>query len=148
MKNTRIEYKLMFTILIGCLIPREESSDQISWDHKNFIWFLVNKELINLPAYIFHHMCEVIKENTKHHKKNVPSIRLFSELFHQSKLIENLMNLGANEDMEIIYGNILSTAILGNMNVIKKKDVIQPFQASGSGMKTPNILIIFQSSPR
>lgn len=71
-------------------------------------------------------MYEVIKESTKHNKKNVPYARFLSELFHQSRLVETLMNLGVNEDMEIIYGNILSVDVLGNMNIIKKKDVIHP----------------------
>lgn len=35
------------------------------------------------------------------------------------------MNFGANEDTEMIYGNILSYDVMWNMNVIKKKDMIQ-----------------------
>lgn len=104
--------------------------------------------MTNLPAYIFHHMCETIKGITKHNKKNVPYGRLLFELFHQSKLIETLMKLGSSEDMKMIYGNILSVVVLGNMNIIKKKYVIHPLQASGLGMTTLNILMIFQPSPR
>lgn len=48
-KNMKIENRLLFRILIGCLIPREWSAYQISWDHKHFIWFLINMEKINLP---------------------------------------------------------------------------------------------------
>lgn len=80
--------------------------------------------MINLPVYIFYHMFEAIKESTKHNKKNVPYARLLSELFHHSRLVETLMNFGANEDMKMIYGNILSATVLGNMNIINKKDVI------------------------
>lgn len=82
--------------------------------------------MINLPAYIFPHMCEAIKDNNKHSKKNVPYIRLLYELFHQCRLIETLMKLDANEDMEIIYGSILLADVQGNMNIIKNKDVIHP----------------------
>lgn len=71
-KNMDIEFRVPFRILIGCLIPREGNTYQISWDHKHFIWFLVNQKIINLPAYIFHHMCESIKESTQHNKNNVP----------------------------------------------------------------------------
>lgn len=75
--------------------------------------------MINLPAYIFHHMCEAIKESTKHNKKNVSYARLVSELFHQSRLVGTLMSFDANEDMEMLYGNILSVVMLWNMNIIK-----------------------------
>lgn len=56
-KNLEIEFILLFIILIDCLIPREGSTNQISWYHKHFIWFLVNQEKINLHAYMFHHLC-------------------------------------------------------------------------------------------
>lgn len=36
-KNMHNVYRLLFRILIGCLIPREGSSDHISWDHGHFI---------------------------------------------------------------------------------------------------------------
>ena len=47
-------------------------------------------------------------------------------MFHQSRFIETLITFGVIEDMEETYGNILSTDVLGNMNIINKKDVIQP----------------------
>lgn len=71
-RNMRIEHRLLFRILIGCLIPREGSTNPLSLHHKHFIWFLENLELINLMAYIFHHMCEAIKDSNKHNKRNVP----------------------------------------------------------------------------
>lgn len=87
-KNMVIEFKLLFRVLIGCMIPREGNTDQISWDHKHFIWFLVNMEKINLSAYIFNHMCEVIKESIKHNKNNVsyvsyPNFVRVRKIFHQ-----------------------------------------------------------------
>lgn len=68
-KNMKIGFKLLFKILIGCLIPREGNTGQISWDHKHFIFYLVNEDKINLPTYIFHHLCETIKEINKHNKR-------------------------------------------------------------------------------
>lgn len=59
------EFKLLFKILINCLIPREGSTYQISWDHKHFIFYLKNEDKINLSAYIFNHLCEAIKYGTK-----------------------------------------------------------------------------------
>lgn len=78
----KTNFKLLFKILIGCLIPREGSIDQISWDHKHFIFLLVNEDKINLPTYILNHLCEAIKESKKRNKKNVLYARLLSELFH------------------------------------------------------------------
>lgn len=36
------------------------------------------------------------------------------------------MSFGANEDIEELYGNTLSVVVLGNTDIIKKRDVIQP----------------------
>lgn len=80
-KNMQKDFKLLFKILISCLIPREGSIDQISWDHMYFIFYLKNEDKINLSAYIFNHLYEDIKGNTKHHKKNVPYARLLFGLF-------------------------------------------------------------------
>lgn len=68
MKNMKTTYKILFNILIGCLTPREGSTNQISWDHRHFIWYLENKENTNLHGYIFHHLCESMKDSKKHKK--------------------------------------------------------------------------------
>lgn len=61
-KNMHNNFKLLFKILIGCMIPREGSTDQILLDHKHFIFYLKNEDKINLSAYIFNHLREDIKE--------------------------------------------------------------------------------------
>lgn len=73
-------FKLLFKILIGCLILREGSTGHISRDHKHLIFYLKIEDKINLSAYIFNHMCEAIKDSTKLRKNNVPYARLLSEL--------------------------------------------------------------------
>lgn len=80
-KNMKKDFRLLFKILIGCLIPRERSTNQISWDHKHFIVSLNNEDKINLLAYIFNHLCEAIKDNAKLRKKNVPYARLLLNCF-------------------------------------------------------------------
>lgn len=117
-------FKLLFKILIGCLIPREGIIDQISLDHKHFIFYLLNEDKINLLAYIFHHLCEAIKDSKKHNKKNVSYARLLSELFHQGHLIDALKIVHNNEDLEEIHGNIISAFILANMKLLKKSEVV------------------------
>lgn len=49
-KNMHNNYIILFRIIIHCLIPREGSIDQISWDHKQIILFLVNDQKVNLAA--------------------------------------------------------------------------------------------------
>ena len=85
---------------------------------------MVNKEKININDYIFHHLCEAIKEIIKHKKRNVPYARLLSELFHQHHLINSLGAASAHDDLEEIHGNILSASILANMKLLKKNEVV------------------------
>lgn len=108
------------------MIPREGSFDHISWDHIHFIWYLVNGEKINLSAYIFNHICEDILKSYKHENKNVPYARLLSDLFYQSRLIENLKATNVIKDLEEYFGNIHHAVVLGHMKIIKKKDVVKP----------------------
>lgn len=123
-KNMKTDFKLLFKILIGRMIPREDNSNQISWDHRHFIFYLVNKYNINLPAYIFHNLCEAIKESKKHIKNNVPYAKLMSELFHQGCLIDALKTVSDNEDLQDIHGNILYALVQENMKILKKSDVV------------------------
>lgn len=123
-KNMKTNFKLLFKILIGSLIPREGNTYQISWDHRHFTFYLVNEDKINLPSYIFHHFCEAIKESKKHNKKNVPYVRLLSKLFYQSRLIDALKTVYDNKDLEEIHGNILPAFFLANMKLLKKSEVV------------------------
>lgn len=85
---------------------------------------MVNKDKINLHSYIFHHLCEVIKENKNHNKKNVPYARLLSEVFHQGRLTDALKTVSDNEDLEEIHGNIICASYLDNMKLLKKSEVV------------------------
>ena len=44
--------------------------------------------------------------------------------FFQGCLIVALKNMPDNEDLEEIYGNILSTSVLANMKPLKKSEVV------------------------
>lgn len=118
-KNMKKVCRLLFKILIGCLIPKEGSTYHISWDHKHFIFYLKNKDKINLSAYIFNHLCEAFKDSTKLRKKNVP----YARLFYQGCLIYALRNLPDNRDLKKIYGNILFASVMANMKLMKKSDI-------------------------
>lgn len=123
-ENMKRNLKLMFKILIGCLIHREGSTDQISQDHKHFIFYLVNKDKINLLAYIFHHLCEATKDSINHLKKNVPYGRLLSELFYRGRLIDALKSTLDIEDLEEIHENIILAFVLDKMKLLKKSEVV------------------------
>lgn len=122
--NMKDGFRLMFKILINCIIPREGSIDQISWDQKHFIFYLKNEDKINISAYIFNHLCEAIKDNIKLRKKNVAYARLLSELLFQGHLIDSLKSSPNNENLDEIYGNILSTYVLANMKMKKKCEIV------------------------
>ncbi|XP_050896277.1 uncharacterized protein LOC127103022 [Lathyrus oleraceus] len=123
-KNMHKYLKLLLKILIVCLIHREGSTDQISWDYKNFIFYLKNEDKINLFAYIFNHICEYIKDTTKLHKKNVPYPRLLYELFYQGRLIDALKTFPDNKDLKEIHENIIFAYVLANLKLMKKSDVV------------------------
>lgn len=117
-------FRILFKISISYLIPSERSINQISWDHKHFIFNLKNEDKINLSTYIFNHLCEAIKDGTKLHKRNVSYARLLSEFFFQVHLIGAFKNLSNNGDLEEIYGNVLSASILANMQLMKKTAIV------------------------
>jgi hypothetical protein len=66
-----------------------------------FLDFMIHNYMINLPAYIFHYMCTSIKEGITKRIRNVPYVRLLSEIFHQGRLIEKLRHHGLVSDKEI-----------------------------------------------
>lgn len=119
-KNMKRNLNLLFKILIECLIPREGRIDQISLDHKNFILYLVNEDKINPHAYMFHHLCEFIKDNMKHLTKNIPYARLLSVPFYQGCLIHALKIVPYNEDLEEIHENIIYASVLANLKLLNK----------------------------
>lgn len=118
------DFKLLLKFLISCMIPREGNTYQISWDHNHFIFYFKNEDKINISAYIFNHLCEAIRESTKHHKENVSYARLLSELFSQGRLINTLKTFPDNKDLKEIHGNILSVSVFENMKLLKKSEVV------------------------
>src|SRR4030042_1942048 len=88
--NMATDHRIIYKIVLGCLLPRESSTDQMSWDHKHFVTFLLNKFPIDLPAYIFQHLCYSINETRKHQKLNVPYTSPVSEFLYQGNVIQKL----------------------------------------------------------
>src|SRR4030043_753247 len=124
------DHRIIYKIVLGCLLPRESSTYQMSWDHKHFMTFLLSKYPIDLPAYIFQHLCYTINETKKHQKLNVPYARLISEFLYQVKLIQKLAELGLASEQELgtTFGKVLNGSILSNMKLKKKKDLVTDHQ--------------------
>jgi len=117
--------RIFFRIIVGYLIPREGSTDQVSWDHKQIILFLTKSEKVNLIAYIFHHLCEAIKNTVNKQSKNVPYVRMLLELFYQSRLIDTLKKFATSKLGEECR-SIMSGGLLGYIGILAKKDVVKP----------------------
>ncbi|WJX18669.1 hypothetical protein P8452_08446 [Trifolium repens] len=114
-----LKLRLLFRILIGSIIPRDGATDQISWDHKNFLYFLVNETRMNLDAYIFNHLYKSIQSCFKKHTTPVPYGRVLSELFYQCRLVEVIEKTECVQDLKEAKGSILFVAILVHMNLKK-----------------------------
>ena len=67
-----------------------------------------------------------MNESYKNDKKNTPYARLLFELFHHSRLINDLKAANATQDLEESYGNIMPVAIMSHMKIIKKKELVIP----------------------
>lgn len=70
-EHLKNEHKFLPKLMIMCFMPREGGTNYMSWDHKHFLLFLLDKFPINLPAYIFNHLCTLIREGIKG-RRNVP----------------------------------------------------------------------------
>lgn len=75
-------------------------------------------------GYIFHHLCEAIKESKNHKKKNVLYARLQPKLFHKSRLVDFLRVASTHDDLEETHGNILFTSVMANMKLLKNNDIV------------------------
>ncbi|MCI53762.1 hypothetical protein A2U01_0075009, partial [Trifolium medium] len=72
--------------------PRVGGTDQVSWDHRHFIYFLTAGRKMNLAAYIFHHLCRsiMIAQNLTRRTPQVAYPLLLSELFFQCGIIKRI----------------------------------------------------------
>jgi hypothetical protein len=56
-KFLKKEFVVVFRILIASIITRDVGTDTISWPHKHFIWFMLQRVKINLADMLFEHLC-------------------------------------------------------------------------------------------
>ena len=106
------QHRVLLKFMTKCFFQKGGGSDQPSVDHKLVLYFLAAFDKINLPKYLMHHLCWVIKEGIRGKRKQIPCGRLQSEIFIQGKLLETLRR------NNLAFDKTLRT--LQNMKIIKK----------------------------
>jgi hypothetical protein len=118
--------KLLHKILLSTIIPRVGGTDQISWDQRHLLLFLVKGTKLNLPAYLFHYLCTYIRNTTEKSKHWVAYPRLLSELFYQWRLVDKLREVGAEDTTIELRTPFLSAENLCNVHKISKDNLKYP----------------------
>jgi hypothetical protein len=126
--NMYIDFRLLFKILTSSVVPRVDGLDQISWDLKHLLLFLVQGVQLDLPAYLFHFLCGYIKNTQEKQTALVAFPRLLSELFYQGGLVEHLKELGEHHVVHEIISKFFNAEVLVNMQRIKKSELLYPQQ--------------------
>jgi hypothetical protein len=118
--------KLLHKILISTIIPRVGGSDQLSWDQRHMLLFLLKGTQMNLQAYLFHYLCSYVNNTTEQGKTWVAFTRLLSELFYQCRLIEKLDVYGAPELLHEKRSPFLTVESICNTLKTPKNELIYP----------------------
>ncbi|KAK2356935.1 hypothetical protein QL285_094252 [Trifolium repens] len=120
-KFLKKEFFVVFRIHIASIVTRDRGTDTISWPHKHFIWFMLQRVKINLADILFEHLCHCISES--HHKATVMihHPRLISELLRQTKLIEILRT---KEKLRVFNTSKFDGKNLINLKLIQAKNLI------------------------
>ncbi|MCH88343.1 hypothetical protein A2U01_0009227, partial [Trifolium medium] len=127
MKETQ---RLLARIMFGSFFPRKGGTDQLSWDHRHFIYFLTTGRKMNLAAYIFHHMYKStrIAHNPTKLTPQVAYPRLLSEIFYQCAVIKRIQEAKAHDLLEEQRASFINGNTLSNTKLIPAKSVKTPNQ--------------------
>src|SRR6266487_3105729 len=124
--------RVLAKIVLGSIFPRSGSSDQLSWDHRHFVYFLTRKFNLNWAKYIFNHLCKAVNAIQKKTKPNVHVIypRILSEIFYQCGVIDVIKATGHDNLIREIRASTISAHTLSNMNLLAGKEMIpsDPFE--------------------
>src|SRR6266487_818113 len=117
--------KLLARILLGSIFPGSRSSDQLSWDHRYFIYYLTRGYQLNWAKYIFNHLCKAVNAIQKQTKPNVHVIypRILSEIFYQCGVIDVIKVAGHDNLIREIRAFTISAHTLSNMNLLAGKEM-------------------------
>jgi hypothetical protein len=126
-KDMQKEHKVLQKLIQECFLAKGGGVDQLSLEHKVFLYFLVNFEKVNLPRYIFHHMVWALKESQEKNRRFIGYGRLLSEIFYQGGLLSALKNSGvvSDEYLGIVVGKYINGYTLRSMGIIKTVDKME-----------------------
>jgi hypothetical protein len=115
--------KLLARIMLGSIFPRSGSPDQLSWDHRHFVYFLSRGMNMNWAKYIFHHLTKSIKASQDSSKINIHVIypRMISEIFYQCGVIDAIRTAGATELLKGQRASFIYVATLSHIRFINDK---------------------------
>jgi rRNA maturation protein Nop10 len=143
--------KLLHKILISTIIPRVGGSDQLSWDQRHMLLFLLKGTQMNLPAYLFHYLCSYVNNTTEQGKTWVAFPRLLSELFYQCRLNEKLKEYGAPELLIEKRSPFLTTESICNILKIPKSELVYPNNPLKEDLQTralrDDIIPVYKNEP-
>ncbi|MCI00907.1 hypothetical protein A2U01_0021931, partial [Trifolium medium] len=86
-RTMKDKYVVLFKIFISSIMSRRGGTDTISWEHKNFLYFLLKGTKINLLDLIFETLCKAIRDGNFKRYTTIAYPRLLSELFFQTNLV-------------------------------------------------------------
>ncbi|PNY16934.1 hypothetical protein L195_g013665 [Trifolium pratense] len=117
--------RVLAKIILNSIFPGSENSDQLSWDHKHFVYFLTRKYDINWAKYIFDHLCKAVINTQNQAKTNMPVIypRLLSEIFYQCGVIDIIKAAGHDCLVREIRASTISVHTLSHMNLVSEHEV-------------------------
>jgi len=120
-----MEEKMLLMIQNENLLPKGGGSDQPSLEHRVFLHFFINKEIENVPKYIFKHMIKTLRESQLNNRVWVPYGRLILEILHQGGILKALDETKVFTDQQLgtVTRKIINGRTLGNMTLIKKEDI-------------------------
>src|SRR6266487_584349 len=118
--------RVLARIVLGSIFPRSGSSDQLSWDHRHFVYFLTRKFNLNWAKYIFNHLCKAVSATQKQSKPNVHVIypRILSEIFYQCGVIDVIKAAGQDHLLRELRASVISVNTLSNMYFLPGQTLI------------------------
>src|SRR6266487_862114 len=117
--------RVLAKIILRSIFPGSENSDQLSWDHRHFVYFLTRKYDINWAKYIFDHLCKAVLNTQNQAKTDIHVIypRILSEIFYQCGVIDIIKAAGHDYLLREIRASTISVHTLSHMNLLSEHKV-------------------------
>lgn len=88
------KYKVLFKIMIGCVVPKCGSVGHVSKDHEGLMWNISQKIRTNLPHIILKHMRSCVINSRTGNIKFITYPRLITVVLMRTSLIQSLEKVG------------------------------------------------------